>query len=199
MWVLEKALKQNRDWLQLGIDLSIAVNLSARNLQDNTFPDEVSALLRECNATQLTRLRFEITETAKMTNPIRDAEILNALGAMGIRLSIDDFGTGYSSLAYLKHLPVAELKIDKSFVSGMSLDENDATIVRSTIDLAHNIGLRVVAEGVENKRTYEMLGELGCDAVQGYYISRPVAPQELLRWLQQPPRGLRDYRGGDSD
>jgi len=190
MWVLEKALKQNRDWLQLGIDLSIAVNLSARNLQDNTFPDEVSALLRECNATQLTRLRFEITETAMMADPVRAAEILNALGAMGIRLSIDDFGTGYSSLAYLKQLPVAELKIDKSFVMGMALDDNDATIVRSTIDLAHNIGLRVVAEGVEDKRTYEMLEELHCDAVQGYYISRPVTPEELLRWAQQPPWGL---------
>src|SRR3569623_842135 len=199
LWVLQRALALNNEWTEIGVDLSMAVNLSARNLQDNTFPDEVGEVLRGCQSSQLTRLRFEITETAMMADPARAAEILNALGAMGIRLSIDDFGTGYSSLAYLKQLPVAELKIDKSFVSGMSLDENDATIVRSTIDLAHNIGLRVVAEGVENKRTYEMLGELGCDAVQGYYISRPVAPQELLRWLQQPPRGLRDYRGGDSD
>src|SRR3569832_1061868 len=198
LWVLQRALAQNNEWTEIGVDLSMAVNLSARNLQDNTFPDEVGEVLRGCQSSQLTRLRFEITETAMMADPARAAEILNALGAMGIRLSIDDFGTGYSSLAYLKQLPVAELKIDKSFVIGMALDENDATIVRSTIDLAHNIGLRVVAEGVEDKRTYEMLGELGCDAVQGYYISRPVEPQELLRWLQQPPWGLRDYRGDDS-
>ena len=198
LWVLEKALVQNSEWLQLGVDLSVAVNLSVRNLQDNTFPDEVGAILRTWQSKQLSRLRFEITETAMMADPARAAEILNALGAMGIRLSIDDFGTGYSSLAYLKQLPVAELKIDKSFVMGMATDENDATIVRSTIDLAHNIGLRVVAEGVEDKRTYEMLVELGCDSVQGYYISRPVAPEELLRWVQQPPWGLHSYRAGDS-
>src|SRR3569833_68419 len=166
LWVLQRALAQNNEWTEIGVDLSMAVNLSARNLQDNTFPDVVSVLLRECYATQLTRLRFEITETAMMADPARAAEILNALGAKNKQQTIDDFGTGYSSLAYLKQLPVAELKIDKSFVSGMSLDENDATIVRSTIDLAHNIGLRVVAEGVENKRTYEMLGELCCDDLQ---------------------------------
>lgn len=197
LWVLQQALAQNNEWTELGVDLSVAVNLSARNLQDNTFPEEVGEVLRGHQAARLARLRFEITETAMMADPARAAEILNALGVMGIRLSIDDFGTGYSSLAYLKQLPVAELKIDKSFVIGMALNENDATIVRSTIDLAHNIGLRVVAEGVEDRRTYEMLAELGCDAVQGYYISRPVAPQDLLRWLQQPPWGLPDYRLGD--
>lgn len=190
LWVLEKALAQHTDWLQMGIDLSMAVNLSARNLQDNVFPDEVGTLLRGYHHTQLSRLRFEITETAMMADPGRAAEILNALGAMGIRLSIDDFGTGYSSLAYLKQLPVAELKIDKSFVLGMSTDDNDAVIVRSTIDLAHNIGMRVVAEGVEDKKTYDMLAALGCDVVQGYFISRPVTPEELLRWLQNPPWGL---------
>ena len=199
LWVLQHALAQNVEWNELGVDLSMAVNLSARNLQDNTFPEEVGEVLRSYQSTQLSRLRFEITETAMMADPARAADILNALGAMGIRLSIDDFGTGYSSLAYLKQLPVAELKIDKSFVIGMALDENDATIVRSTIELAHNIGLRVVAEGVEDQRTYEMLAELGCDVVQGYYISRPVSPQELLRWLQQPPWGLRGQREGDPD
>ena len=190
LWVLEKALAQQSEWLQMGIDLSLAVNLSARNLQDNVFPDEVSALLRGYHSTQLSRLRFEITETAMMADPVRAAEILNAIGAMGIRLSIDDFGTGYSSLAYLKQLPVAELKIDKSFVMGMSVDENDAVIVRSTIELAHNIGMRVVAEGVEDKQTYDMLAELGCDSVQGYFISRPVTPEELLHWSQTPPWGF---------
>jgi EAL domain-containing protein (putative c-di-GMP-specific phosphodiesterase class I) len=109
---------------------------------------------------------------------------------MGIRLSIDDFGTGYSSLAYLKQLPVAELKIDKSFIMSMAVNDNDAVIVRSTIELAHNIGLRVVAEGVEDRQTYEMLVVLGCDSVQGYYISRPLPPEEFTQWLQHPPWGL---------
>lgn len=114
-------------------------------------------------------------------------EILNALG---VRLSIDDFGIGYSSLAYLKQLPVAELKIDKSFIMSMGSNDNDAVIVRSTIDLAHNIGLRVGAEGVEDKQAYEMLVAFGCDSVQGFYISQPMAPEEFVRWLQQPPWGL---------
>jgi len=142
------------------------------------------------------RLRFEITESAMMVDPGRALDILNALGAMGIRLSIDDFGTGYSSLAYLKQLPVAELKIDKSFIFSMATNDNDAVIVRSTIDLAHNIGLRVVAEGVEDHQTYEMLSSLGCDSVQGYYISQPMPPEEFIRWLQEPPWGLHMTLGG---
>ena len=191
LWVLREALEQSREWLQWGIDISVAVNLSARNLQDNTFPVEVSNLLREKHS-PLPRLRFEITETAMMVDPERALDILNTLGEMGIRLSIDDFGTGYSSLSYLKQLPVAELKIDKSFVMGMTVDENDAVIVRSTIDLAHNIGLVVVAEGVEDRDTYDMLSDLGCDVVQGYFVSRPMPPGELIRWLQSPPWGVGD-------
>ena len=190
LWVLNQAVAQSREWEQSGVDVSMAINLSVHNLHDNTFPEEVAAILQGFSRTQVNRLRFEITETAMMVDPARALEILNALGAMGIRLSIDDFGTGYSSLAYLKQLPVAELKIDKSFITSMGDSDNDAVIVRSTIELAHNIGLRVVAEGVEDKRTYEMLAALSCDSVQGYFISRPMPPEEFTRWLQQPPWGL---------
>ena len=190
LWVLREAMKQSRDWELSGIDVSMAVNLSVHNLHDTTFPDEVKNILQGYSSALVTRLRFEITETAMMVDPARALEILNSLGAMGIRLSIDDFGTGYSSLAYLKQLPVAELKIDKSFIMSMEENENDTVIVRSTIELAHNIGLRVVAEGVEDKKTYEMLAALSCDSVQGYYISRPMPPEEFSRWLQQPPWGL---------
>lgn len=196
LWVLRRAAAQCHDWAELGIDVSMAVNLSVHNLHDNTFPDEVEAIVRGCSRGQRSNLRFEITETAMMVDPNRALEILNALGAMGIRLSIDDFGTGYSSLAYLKQLPVAELKIDRSFITSMGANDNDAVIVRSTIELAHNIGLRVVAEGVEDKQTYEMLAALSCDSVQGYYISRPMPPEEFTHWLQQPPWGLHWTYGG---
>jgi diguanylate cyclase (GGDEF)-like protein/PAS domain S-box-containing protein len=187
LWVLHEAMAQRRNWEQSGIDVSMAVNLSVRNLQDSSFPNDVSAILREYDRAQVQRLRFEITESAMMVDPVRALEVLNVLGVMGVRLSIDDFGTGYSSLAYLKQLPVAELKIDKSFIMSMGANDNNAVIVRSTIDLAHNIGLRVVAEGVEDKQTYDMLAALGCDSVQGYYISSAMPAEEFIRWLQQSP------------
>lgn len=189
LWVVRHAVRQNRDWLLSGIDLSMAINLSVHNLHDSTFPEEVKAILQDEGCVDPHRLRFEITESAMMVDPDRALAILNSLGEIGIRLSIDDFGTGYSSLAYLKQLPVAELKIDKSFITAMTTNENDAVIVRSTIDMAHNIGLRVVAEGVEDKASYEALAALGCDSIQGYYISRPVSAEEFVLWLQYPPWG----------
>jgi EAL domain-containing protein (putative c-di-GMP-specific phosphodiesterase class I) len=128
---------------------------------------------------------LEITESAIMADPQRALGILNELHDMGLRLSIDDFGTGYSSLAYLKKLPVSELKIDKSFVTNMENDRDDAIIVHSTIDLAHNMGLTVVAEGVENLATLDMLQSLGCDFLQGYYISRPLPVGALLQWIEK--------------
>jgi EAL domain-containing protein (putative c-di-GMP-specific phosphodiesterase class I) len=120
-----------------------------------------------------------------MGNPGRAMGILDRLHAMGIKLSIDDFGTGYSSLAYLKKLPVSELKIDQSFVTHMADDKNDATIVRSTIDLGHNMGLVVVAEGIENEAAWNLLKAMGCDIAQGYYISRPMAAADLFKWAEQ--------------
>jgi len=120
-----------------------------------------------------------------MADPARALTILNALNDMGVTLSIDDFGTGYSSLSYIKRLPVSELKIDKSFVMGMSVSDNDVVIVRSTIDLAHNIGFKVVAEGVEDEATYNRLIDLSCDVAQGYYISQPLLPGDIEVWLRE--------------
>ena len=130
-------------------------------------------------------LEFEITESAMLDRPGSDQADPRAAVRMGIRLSIDDFGTGYSSLAYLKRLPVSEIKIDRSFVMNMDEDEDDATIVRSTIDLGRNLGLDVVAEGVENEQVWDRLRALGCTAAQGYYLSRPVPAPELSAWLGQ--------------
>ena len=126
---------------------------------------------------------LEITESAMMANPLQAVETLSQLDAMGVRLAIDDFGTGFSSLAYLKQLPVNELKIDKSFVMDLANDESDEMIVRSTIELAHNMGLNVVAEGVENSATYRMLQEFGCDMAQGYFLSPPLKVSHLEKWL----------------
>ena len=131
------------------------------------------------------RLVLEITESTLMTDPARAQRVLRALDALGVRISIDDFGTGYSSLARLKELPVHELKIDRAFVTSMQTIHSDAVIVRSTIDLARNLGLAVVAEGVEDGSVLNELSDLGCDAAQGYYLSRPVPAAELLSWLEE--------------
>lgn len=165
--------------------LPISVNLSTRNLLDVQFAEKLSAVLRNVPQNFRCCICLEITETAMMADPARALAILNTLNDMGVTSSIDDFGTGYSSLAYIKRLPVNELKIDKSFVMGMGIDDNDAVIVRSTIDLAHNIGFKVVAEGVEDETTYNMLVKLGCDVAQGYYISRPLLPDDIEPWLRE--------------
>jgi EAL domain-containing protein (putative c-di-GMP-specific phosphodiesterase class I) len=184
LYVIDEALRQCRAWLQDGLRLAIAVNLSARNLVDGDFPYQVEGLLARWEV-ESSLLEFEITESAMLTDPGRTKLILEQLSAMGIRLSVDDFGTGYSSLAYLKRLPVSEIKVDRSFVMNVDEDEDDATIVRSTIDLGRNLGLDVVAEGVENEQVWDRLRTLGCTAAQGYYLSRPVPAAELGAWLQQ--------------
>ncbi len=186
LWALRSALSTCRHYRADDMELDIAVNLSVRNLQDSNFPNKVASLVDELCG-DAGRLRLEITETAIMADPGRALEVLNRLSAMGIKLSIDDFGTGYSSLAHLKQMPVDELKIDKSFVIGMLDDENDAMIVRSVIDLAHNIGIKVVAEGVENQQVYDKLKEIGCDAVQGYYMCPPVTADDLIEWVRCSP------------
>jgi EAL domain-containing protein (putative c-di-GMP-specific phosphodiesterase class I) len=145
------------------------------------------------------RITLEITESALMADPSKARKALMFLSQQGIRFSIDDFGTGYSSLAYLKHLPVSEIKIDKIFVSTMMTDTDNATIVRSTIDLGHNLGLSVVAEGVEDRQTWEQLSLLGCDHAQGYYMSRPLPVDQLERWLQESNWGIaRQARAGST-
>jgi EAL domain-containing protein (putative c-di-GMP-specific phosphodiesterase class I) len=184
LYVIDEALRQCRSWQDDGLRLAIAVNLSARNLVDTDFPTQVAGRLERWNV-EPGLLEFEITESAMLADPTRTKLILEHLSVMGIRLSIDDFGTGYSSLAYLKRLPVSEIKVDRSFVMNMEADEDDATIVRSTIDLGRNLGLDVVAEGVETEQVWDRLRALGCTAAQGYYISRAVPAPELRSWLLQ--------------
>jgi diguanylate cyclase (GGDEF)-like protein len=183
-FVLETALRQQREWHDRGYDLSMAVNLSARSLLDIALPLQIAALL-STHGVEPGRLVLEITESTLMTDPARALRVLDALDTLGVRISIDDFGTGYSSLARLKDLPVHELKIDRAFVTSMQTIHSDAVIVRSTIDLARNLGLAVVAEGVEDRSVLNELGDLGCDAAQGYFLSRPVPADELLVWLDE--------------
>lgn len=194
--VVEEALRQCRAWQADGLRLAIAVNVSPRNLLDTEFPERIAALLARWEV-EPALLEFEITESAMLADPVRTKAVLHRLADMGIRLSIDDFGTGYSSLAYLKRLPVDEIKIDRSFVMNMSEDADDATIVRSTIDLGRNLGLDVVAEGVESRAAWDQLSALGCTVAQGYFLSPPVPAAELGAWLAQrgavnltaPPKG----------
>jgi diguanylate cyclase (GGDEF)-like protein len=181
-YVLDAALRQLRGWLDSGVDLCVAVNLSARNLLEADLPDQIAELLL-ARRVPADRLILEITESTIMADPERALGVLTRLSQMGIRLSIDDFGVGYSSLSYLKQLPVDEIKIDRSFVAQMDDDEDDAFIVRSTIDLGRNLGLNVVAEGVETEAVWEELGELGCDYAQGWFLGRPMPAAELAEWL----------------
>ena len=183
-WVIEKALWQYNQWQRQGVHLQIAVNLSSRVLYDLSLPNKIERLLIEAKLPP-SALSFEITEEATMADPRRALDILNRLNEMGLLLSIDDFGTGYSSLGYLKRLPVDEIKIDRSFVMDMEESENDAKIVHATIDLAHNLGLRVVAEGVETETALNMLSALNCDYAQGYYLSRPIPADDLIKWLAE--------------
>lgn len=182
LWVLQAALQQSVVWHEAGHLFTVSVNLSTRNLLDGDLPGRVANLLASHHA-RAEWLVFEITESAVMAEPARALETLTKLNKMGIQLSLDDFGTGYSSLAYLKKLPVSEIKIDKSLIKGMELDANDTVIVRSTIALGHNLGLRVVAEGVENIQIWDMLSALGCDASQGYYMSRPLTASAVDEWM----------------
>jgi diguanylate cyclase (GGDEF)-like protein len=181
-WVVGSALAQSRAWRDQGIDLPIAVNLAAANIVDAGLPDAIAGLL-ELHGVPGDRLECEISEHTVMADPVRATDVLARLRALGVRLSLDDFGTGHSSLAYLKQLPLDEVKIDRSFVSGMTEDENDAVIVRSTIDLARNLGLAVVAEGVESAEIMRGLADLRCDTAQGFHVSRPLPAAELGAWL----------------
>jgi diguanylate cyclase (GGDEF)-like protein len=182
--VLRQALSQARSWHQQGMRLGVSVNLSARQLTDLDLPRAVEALLSEFGLAP-TVLTLEVTESTIMADPSRTLSVLRLLAELGICLSIDDFGTGYSSLSYLKRVEAHELKIDKSFIMGMSHNSNDAVIVRSTIELGHNLGLRMVAEGVEDAETWRLLRALGCDVVQGFHLSRPLPPAEITRWLSE--------------
>lgn len=181
-WVLDEAIRQSVAWSDIGLDLTMSINLSMYNLRDTELPAQVVMLQKMWKPAPDT-LVMEVTESAVMSDPHNVSQILDTLAAQGIQFSIDDFGTGYSSLNHLKRLSVNELKIDKSFVKDMTTDRDDKAIVCSTIDLAHNMGLRVVAEGVENRAVLDMLIELGCDQVQGYYIAKPMSATDLQEFL----------------
>ncbi len=180
--VLERSIAQCATWRTDGNDLSVAVNLSVRNLLDPGLPGQISALL-DIYGLPAAALQLEITESMIMSDPERALAIVGRLSELGVRLSVDDFGTGYSSLANLKRLPIDELKIDRSFVSPMMEDESDLIIVRSTINLGHDLGLTVIAEGVEDELTLKRLATLGCDLAQGYHLSRPLAPDAFAAWV----------------
>jgi diguanylate cyclase (GGDEF)-like protein len=189
MWGLNEALSQSRSWSEQGFEIAVSVNLSARTLHEMKLPQHIAQLLKTHEVAPKD-LELEITESIIIADPAHALKILTRISDMGVALSIDDFGTGYSSLAYLRKLPVKTVKIDKSFLMHMTRDENDALIVRSTIDLAHNLGLKVVAEGVEDQDVWDRLVAFGCDAVQGYYISRPLSAPEMTRWLSDTPLGV---------
>ena len=181
LWMFEEAARQWAGLQSPGQPVRVAINLSTRDLLDQDFPQRLAGVLKQ-HGLSSSGFCLEITESAIMDDPQRAEATLGKLAAQGFKLSIDDFGTGYSSLAYLKRLPVSELKIDKSFVMGMETDESDAKIVRSTIDLAHNLGLSVVAEGVESAAILAQLRALGCDEAQGYHISKPLPAVEFNAW-----------------
>ena len=181
-WVLTTALAQCRAWQDLGYTIPVWVNVSMYELRDETFPDFIAEQLTSCGV-QPDLLGIEITESAAMADPARTRAVLSKLRAVGVRVAVDDFGTGYSSLAYLAGLPVDELKIDRSFVLGMRSSAQHATIVRATINLGRELGLVVVAEGVEDDLALQRLRDLGCDLLQGYGICRPIAAPDLLIWL----------------
>ncbi len=193
--VLRMALQQCDVWEKDGMALSMAVNISAINIQDPEFPDQVALLLSQAKV-PAARLELEITETAVMTEPVRAVECIKKLRALGVQVAIDDFGTGYSSMAYLKELLVAKIKIDKSFVKDMAANHQDAVIVRSTVELGHNLGMKVIAEGVENQVVWDKLKALGCDSAQGYYMGRPVGAEQFIEWLRQSRWGLAPKRAG---
>jgi diguanylate cyclase (GGDEF)-like protein len=187
--VLEQSISECAAWRRDGRALSVAVNLSVRNLLDRDLPREIERML-DSFGVPAEALQLEITESMIMTDPERALATVSRLSDLGVRLSVDDFGTGYSSLANLRRLPIDELKIDRSFVSPMLQDESDLIIVRSTINLGHDLGLRIIAEGVEDAPTLERLATLGCDLVQGYHLSRPMSATAFATWLEESPLSM---------
>jgi len=184
--VLEEAARQWRMWSDEGRPLPVSVNVTKGDLADPAFPSEVATLLENWQM-PASMLKLEVTESCITDDLARTEDVIERLGAMGLRFSVDDFATGRCSLTSLKRLPIDEIKIDRSFVSTMVARDEDEVIVRSTIELAHNLGLVVVAEGVEKRAVMDRLAELGCDTAQGFYMTRPVPAEELSIWLDQHP------------
>jgi PAS domain S-box-containing protein len=189
-WVVRAAAEQAATWLDDGLHIRIAVNLSGLSLSDTRIPELLVRATDACGISA-SLLAVELTETALAVDPESAVSVLAELAALGVDRAIDDFGTGYSSLSYLKHLPVTELKIDKSFVMNMSMDARDQAIVAATVHMARSLGLRTTAEGVENALVLQMLRYAECDAGQGYHWSRPVPATELTSWLSNHSNLLR--------
>jgi EAL domain-containing protein (putative c-di-GMP-specific phosphodiesterase class I) len=194
-FVLDAALRQCREWQDEGVDVAVAVNLAGRDLADSRLEEDVSDALRRWKL-EPQLLELEIPESAVMNDPEQVQRMLARLSRRGVRIAVDDFGSGYASFNHLKHLPVDVLKIDKSFVQNLGTNGEDDAIVRSAIDLAHNLDVVVVAEGVENGESLGRLAALGCDLAQGFSLSHPVPADELTAWLKVPAgRRLREIRG----
>jgi EAL domain-containing protein (putative c-di-GMP-specific phosphodiesterase class I) len=185
-WVLEAAFRQSHAWQQNGLEQSLAINLSAHDLYDSGLVDRISGLISTWGIDPQ-RIQFELTESALMADPAGAVETLTRLKRLDVDLFVDDYGTGYSSLSYLQKLPVDGLKIDQTFVTPMATSGDSATIVSSTIELGHNLGLQVVAEGVESDAVWALLAELGCDIAQGYLISKPMPAQQYKAWQRARP------------
>jgi diguanylate cyclase (GGDEF)-like protein len=188
--VLELAVQQLSVWHSAGVPISVAVNLSASDLLDAELPERIMRLLSE-HSVPVGALELEITESVLMTDPDRACELLGELRGLGLRIAVDDYGTGYCSLAYLRDLPIDELKIDRSFIAALSQDPRSGAIVSSTIELAHALNFSVVAEGVEDESTLAALEAFGCDSVQGFYFSRPLPAAEFAAWARSQPHAAR--------
>lgn len=191
--ILHEAVGQAAAWLQDGMPLQIAVNVSALNIQDDKFANQVTEILQQYNL-PADLIELELTESAIMSEPKKVIYCIKQLNDIGIQVSIDDFGTGYTSLSHLKQLLVAKIKIDRSFVTDMLVNHSDLVIVRSTIDLGHSLGFKVVAEGVEDQATWDQLKDLGCDSAQGFHMSRPLTPEALTEWLHISEWGARKQK-----
>ncbi|HEX5016995.1 MAG TPA: EAL domain-containing protein [Actinomycetes bacterium] len=183
-FVVEHALRQVRSWQEAGHELSVAVNLSVRHLTDMSLPDRIAVALERWGVAP-SKLIIEVTESSIMTDPKRAAVVLQQLRRIGVDVAIDDYGTGHASLNYLKQFDIDELKIDRSFIMNLDIDSSDAIIVASTVELGHNLGLRIVAEGVEDGKTLEWLSGLGCDLAQGYHIGRPMSPDAVTALIEE--------------
>ena len=181
-WVLEQSLAMRSQLLDSGWALTISVNISPNNLREPDFPTFVQRLMSSYHGHR-GAIIFEVTETSMMQDPGNSLKALNSLNDTGIPVSIDDFGSGYSSLSYIKQLPASEVKIDRSLVTDLATEAEDRVIVQTTIDMCHSLGYQVVAEGVEDHGTADLLREMGCDMIQGYLITPPLPFHELLDWL----------------
>jgi EAL domain-containing protein (putative c-di-GMP-specific phosphodiesterase class I) len=185
-WVLARAIRDCREWQDAGLDIGVSVNLSPHNMRDRDLSSYIDATLRR-HGVAAHRLTIEITESGILSDAVLATGTFQGLREIGVGLSIDDFGTGYSSLVHLKHLPFTELKIDRTFTDELLTNEDDAAIVRSTIDLGHELGRTIVAEGVESQEVLDQLSRYGCDCAQGYFISRPLEKDALRAWLRDAP------------